>query len=351
MRILLTTDAVGGVLTYTRELLRALVPAGFEMGVAVLGPIPAGAPLPPKYEHHPGKLEWMENPWDDVAHAEHWLEQLIARYQPDAVHLNSYLAPRTDVPIVLAAHSCVLSWWQAVKQEPAPETWRRYRTQVEKALRNADRIVTPTHAMREALLHHYGAFSNIEVIANTRSPQSFCPNPKRPVIFTAGRLWDEAKNLNTLAAVAPHLAWPVFAAGDTQTAAVPRTENLRLLGRLEESQLAAWLGSSAIYTLPALYEPFGLSVLEAALAGCALVLGDIPSLRELWDGAAVFVDPRNPHALRQALQQLIRDDDERAELQLAARRRARLYSPIPHADAYTRLYQTLVGQRRLPCAS
>ncbi len=32
--------------------------------------------------------------------------------------------------------------------------------------------------------------------------------------------------------------------------------------------------------LPARYEPFGLSVLEAALSGCALVLGDIPSLRE-----------------------------------------------------------------------
>ena len=35
--------------------------------------------------------------------------------------------------------------------------------------------------------------------------------------------------------------------------------------------------------LPARYEPFGLSILEAALSGCALVLGDLPSLRELWD--------------------------------------------------------------------
>ncbi|MBL8210467.1 MAG: glycosyltransferase family 4 protein, partial [Bryobacterales bacterium] len=277
MRILLTTDAVGGVLTYTRELLGALLPAGSEFCVAVLGPVPAGAPLPARYEHHPGKLEWMENPWDDVGDAERWLEERIARYRPDVVHLNSYLAPRTDAPILLAAHSCVLSWWQAVKQEAAPESWHRYRTQVEKALDNAGRIVTPTHAMREALVQHYGAAHDIEVIANTRSPRAFTPNPKRPVIFTAGRLWDDAKNLGALAAVAPDLAWPVFAAGDS---AAIHTENLRLLGRLEERQLAAWLGSSAIYALPALYEPFGLSVLEAGLAGCALVLGDIPSLRE-----------------------------------------------------------------------
>jgi hypothetical protein len=43
--------------------------------------------------------------------------------------------------------------------------------------------------------------------------------------------------------------------------------------------------------LPARYEPFGLSVLEAALSGCALVPGDIASLRGNWDGVAEFVCP------------------------------------------------------------
>ena len=60
---------------------------------------------------------------------------------------------------------------------------------------------------------------------------------------------------------------------------------MRLLGSLSPRALAAWLARAAIYCLPARYEPFGLSVLEAALSGCALVLGDIPSLREIWDDA------------------------------------------------------------------
>ena len=78
-------------------------------------------------------------------------------------------------------------------------------------------------------------------------------------------------------------------------------ENLRHLGRLAPADLASWLGRAAIYALPARYEPFGLSILEAALAGCALVLGDIDSLRELWDGCALFVPPEDDDALAEAL--------------------------------------------------
>ena len=47
---------------------------------------------------------------------------------------------------------------------------------------------------------------------------------------------------------------------------------------LSGEDIRPWFARAGIYALPAVYEPFGLSVLEAALSGCALVLGDIPSL-------------------------------------------------------------------------
>ncbi len=68
------------------------------------------------------------------------------------------------------------------------------------------------------------------------------------------------------------------------------------------------MGEAAIFAHPARYEPFGLAVLEAAMAGCALVLGDIPTLRELWDGAAVFVAPGRPDRLGEALAALAADE-------------------------------------------
>ena len=39
-------------------------------------------------------------------------------------------------------------------------------------------------------------------------------------------------------------------------------------------------------------------MLEAASAGCPLILGDIPTFRELWDGAAVFVAPDDARRAR-----------------------------------------------------
>ena len=46
-------------------------------------------------------------------------------------------------------------------------------------------------------------------------------------------------------------------------------------GQLTTAEVRNVINTASIYALPARYEPFGLSILEAALSGCALVLGDI----------------------------------------------------------------------------
>jgi glycosyltransferase involved in cell wall biosynthesis len=101
--------------------------------------------------------------------------------------------------------------------------------------------------------------------------------------------------------------------------------------------------NAAIFVSPARYEPFGLSVLEAATVGCALVLSDIPTFRELWDGAALFVDLNDDHALHDALATLCHDDSERARLQVAARERSQRYPLAQTAGAYRMLYRRLLS--------
>src|SRR4029079_17968528 len=76
--------------------------------------------------------------------------------------------------------------------------------------------------------------------------------------------------------------------------------------------------------------------------GCALVLGDIPSLRELWDDAAIFVDPRDHGALHDVLAALIAAPGLRADLAEEAQRRAMTYSIERTAGAYRHLYRCLV---------
>jgi glycosyltransferase involved in cell wall biosynthesis len=110
---------------------------------------------------------------------------------------------------------------------------------------------------------------------------------------------------------------------------------------LPRDELARELATAAIYALPARYEPFGLSVLEAALSGCALVLGDIPSLRETWQDAALFVAPDDHAALHEALVSLMHNPSERSRLAQAAFVRAHAFGPDRQGDAYLQAYARL----------
>ena len=82
----------------------------------------------------------------------------------------------------------------------------------------------------------------------------------------------------------------------------------------------------------------GLAGLEAALAGCALVLADVPVLRETWEGAAVFVAAEDVESWTHVLRGLIADPVARARMSTLARTRALRFSPERLADAYLALY-------------
>ncbi len=122
-RILMTADAIGGVWTYALELIRALEPHGLEFTLATMG-----SRLNPAQTREAGtlanleiresnfKLEWMQDPWNDVARAGDWLLEVAQECQPDLIHLNGYChgALPWPAPVLIVAHSCVLCWWQAV---------------------------------------------------------------------------------------------------------------------------------------------------------------------------------------------------------------------------------------------
>jgi glycosyltransferase involved in cell wall biosynthesis len=220
--------------------------------------------------------------------------------------------------------------------------------------------------MARALVRHHAPILAPQVVANGRDATRFWPGPKEELVLAAGRVWDEAKNVAALVRVAPRLPWPVFVAGDsepptpisisistaTATATVTAT-SLRgrelglghaatFLGRLPEEELAQWLSRAAVFAHPARYEPFGLAVLEAALSGCALVLGDLESLRERWDGVAEFVPPWDDDALAGAVVGLVRDVSRRQALAAAARERGLALTPRRMAEGYRAIYRALI---------
>ena len=366
MHILMTTDCVGGVFVYSLELARELRARGHALTLAVLGGTLSRSQraelrqLPEvAVEELPGALEWMEDPWDDVAKSGEQLLRLAERVRPDCVHLNEFAhgALPWAAPVLMVGHSCVLSWWRAVKGEPAPERYAEYRERVRRGLSGAQRVIAPSRAMLRMLSRLYGPLPSSRAIPNGVELRAFRPEEKSPLIVSAGRLWDEAKNVSMLAAVAPQLSWPVYVAGQSEAphGTQASLSGCELLGPLPRPQLAEVLARASIYALPARYEPFGLSILEAAASGCALVLGRVPSLQEHWSDAALFVEPNDAEALQRGLSELIADPERRCALGRQAHARAQSFGVQRMAAAYEREYQELradwTKQEPVQCAS
>lgn len=358
MKVLMTADAVGGVWTFALELCTRLAQHGVSVTLATLGaPLSstqsaAAAALPGvELEESAFRLEWMAEPWADLERAGSWLLQLERVHRPDVVHLNHLVHGELPwrAPVLISGHSCVASWWQAVRGTELPAQWATYTRRVKISLQAADCVTAPTHAMLAELRRHYGPLPLAAMVPNGRDRAPFTRGRhKEHLVLCAGRLWDAAKNARALAVVAPLVDWPVCIAGETVSPDGSRAEiggmNLHLLGALTPQELASWYGRAAIYVLPARYEPFGLTVLEAALSDCALILGDIPSLREVWGDAACYVAPDDHLRLQERLEELIWNGAMRMELAARAADVAARLSPERTAQGYLGLYCKLTGQ-------
>ncbi|HWJ43427.1 MAG TPA: glycosyltransferase family 4 protein [Solirubrobacterales bacterium] len=347
MKVLIATDTVGDVFAYTVELSAALEAEGVEVVVATMGPRlrREQRDLLPARVHESGyRLEWMEDSWVDVAAAGRWLQIIEEEERPDVVHLCSYAhgALPLAAPKVLVAHSSVPSWWRAVHGSDTPPEWGHYHERMAAGLDGADAVVAPTAAMLEELEGDHPLRPGVAHVIRhgSAAPVTASDVGKSALVLGAERVWDAAKNLATLDAAAARLAWPVTVAGDLGP--MGRVRFAESTGSLGPAALAELRRSASIFAAPAAYDPAGLGVLAAARERCALVLGYIPSLRELWSDAAIFVQPGDDRALHEVLETLIEDRDLRGELGARAQERAAELSIQRTARGYVKLYRQLV---------
>lgn len=345
LRLLLVTDAVGGVWTYSLELARTLRPIGVETVLAVMGPSVSAKQREEASDFRlldtRLPLEWLDTEPAELARAARTLAQLADNERVDVVQTSSAaLLADADFrqPCVAVQHSCVTSWWAAVKGTPLPEEFKWRRELVQQGLHRAAAIVAPSIAFAAETSRIYGV--DALPVHNGRRPVWSRDIPQGQFVFTAGRLWDEGKNVATLEAAAARLPAPFQAAGSVRG---PNHAQIDLrciesIGLLSQTRLAGLYAARPVYASAALYEPFGLSVLEAAQAGCALVLSDIPTHREIWGGAAILVAPRDDAAFASAIQDVLDNPDEREQLGRLAAARAAHYTPARMARGMADIY-------------
>lgn len=353
--LLMTADAVGGIWTYALDLSRGLRARGVNVTLAVIGPGPdddrrAAA-------EHEGiavvdldhKPEWLADTPREVAAAGEALAAVAQRCEAGLIQLNHpALAAATafDVPVLGVCHSCVATWWAAVRGTPLPAEFAWQADAVKAGYRAAKRLVAPTRAFAAATATRYDLPAVPTVVPNGRAPRPVAPAPARLVsaALTVGRLWDEGKGVGTLDRAAALTRVPIRAAGPLVGPDGARIDPLRLetLGGLPEAAVRHLLEARPIFVSAARYEPFGLAALEAAQAGCALVLSDIATLRELWHGAALFVEADDAAGFAAALDRLDAEPGLRAGLGAAAQRRALDYGLELQVDRMAALYAALL---------
>ena len=362
-RVLLTADVVGGVWDWALCLAEALRPLGWEPTIVVVGS--------PSVSHEreaarrgipllsaPLRLEWMQDSAEDVRRTQAWVSDLVHELAPDVVHASQFAVAAGELPspVVLTTHSDVLSWRRWVQGERRPSAeWAHYARLVRQALLAADEVAAVSGFLAvETKDQNTNKQPNRE--NHNRKPttnQTPTQHKHERLTVLAGRAGDEAKNVGLPALVAA--AWPhvgrVVLAGSQHH---PETGGLaelpgcvESLGHLSHHELERYLDHASAYVSAARYDPFGLLPLQAALAGCPLLLSGIPSYRELWDGAALFFAPNDEQALRALWQRVLDREPGTMERAEKARQRAlERFTPARMAAGYAALYDRAIRTSR-----
>lgn len=254
MRVLLTTDTIGGMWTFTGELTKQLLAMGHSVALVSLGRSPSRAQQQWcasvrsryskrfRFEASSVALEWMADNDSAFVGALPALLRVARAFVPDLIHSNQFCfgALPVSAPVLITAHSDVLSWSQACRPRGLePSAWlEQYVSLVQSGLDGAAAVVAPTRWMLQALLQHFSFARPTHVILNGRDLPEPASLPRLVQAVSVGRMWDEAKNLELLTRLKTSM--PILVAGDEQfeTASVGAAMGqVQLLGTLAEREI------------------------------------------------------------------------------------------------------------------
>jgi glycosyltransferase involved in cell wall biosynthesis len=182
-------------------------------------------------------------------------------------------------------------------------------------------IITVSHFSKVRLVETCGVSpEKVFVVHNGISLPTAPAEPmaeERDFILCVGTLEPRKNLLRLLAAwrkIAPaHTElWIAGASGRVfrETTLLDLPARVRLLGQLDDAQLATLYGTARAVVYPSLYEGFGFPPLEAMSHGKGALVSDIPSLREICGSAALYCDPLRVEDIAAKLDSVIRHPDK-----------------------------------------
>ncbi|HEY8231386.1 MAG TPA: glycosyltransferase family 1 protein [Vicinamibacteria bacterium] len=115
-------------------------------------------------------------------------------------------------------------------------------------------------------------------------------------------------------------------------------------GYLERGDVRALMAASSTLVLPSLEEGFGLPVVEAMAAGLPVVCSRGSALAEVAGDAASLVDPYDVNGLAHAIERMLEDRAQAAELRARGLERSRAYEWTHTAERTLAFYRKVLGR-------
>jgi glycosyltransferase involved in cell wall biosynthesis len=275
-----------------------------------------------------------------------WFERTSMRYeQPplerllrfDVLWATNFVPPPTRTRrLVLTVHDLAFRRFP----DSAPTATRRWLARLDRALRQAGEIVTPSEATRSDLLDLYPVDAErVTAIHHGIDHERFRPAPPEevdrvrrgygidgPYLLFVGGL-EPRKNLPALLEAYAALDDAIRPALVLAGASVPwnpegRAAMMAALGRLpaaargrvvltgyvaDPDRAPLYTGAAAL-AFPSRYEGFGFPVLEAMACGTPVVTSNVSSLPEVAGDAALLVDPTDRESIADGLRRVLEDD-------------------------------------------
>lgn len=122
-------------------------------------------------------------------------------------------------------------------------------------------------------------------------------------------------------------------------------DRIRFAGYIDDADLPLWYAAATVFTLPSLYEGFGIPLIEAMACGTPVIASTSSSLPEIVGDAGILVSPTDADALGAAMLQLLQSPELRADLRERGLLQARRFSWQTMAQRTVDVYRKVAADR------
>ena len=315
--------ATTGVGRYLGELLRHWTarPDADRRRFLLYSPEPLTMPLPAPAVEHRVLTAGSRGTWWEQIH----LRRGVARDRPDVFFAPAYTAPPlAGIPVAVTVHDISFA------AHPEWFRWReglRRRWLTRRSAEAAAAVFTDSEFSRSEIRAHFQTdASRIHVIPPGIAPRGFDPGgasppPREPLVLFVGSIFNRRRLPDLIAAFArtardvagarltiagENRTWPPQSIGEA-AAAHGVSSQVDLRQYVTDAELAALYARASVFAFLSEYEGFGLTPLEALAAGVPIVVLDTPVAREIYGGAAHYVERGDVRGTSAILTRLLRD--------------------------------------------